>query len=164
MIMIYFAPVPLILPFVLLLGLKQTGLRASLISALVAFLVAALIIGDLDQIVQTNADAMRRAIGISFGVLTVLFPGLLLYKFQSVTGNLEKIVHLLTSLIGSKELQVVTLVIGVSPFLEAISGFGVSVLLVAPLLVALGFTNLKAGILVLLSQISVPLGALGSAR
>lgn len=164
MIMIYFAPVPLILPFVLLLGLKQTGLRASLISALVAFLVAALIIGDLDQIVQTNADAMRRAIGISFGVLTVLFPGLLLYKFQSVTGNLEKIVHLLTSLIGSKELLVVTLVIGVSPFLEAISGFGVSVLLVAPLLVALGFTNLKAGILVLLSQISVPLGALGSAR
>lgn len=159
--MTYFAPVPLILPFVLLLGLKQTGLRASLISALVALVVAAIIIGDLDQIIRTNADAMRRAVGISFGVLTVLFPGLLLYKFQSVTGNLEKTVGLLTSLIGAKELQVVALVIGVSPFLEAISGFGVSVLLVAPLLIALGFSSLKAGILVLLSQISVPLGALG---
>jgi len=159
--MTYFAPVPLILPFVLLLGFKLTGLRASLISVLVAIGIAALIVWDPSQILQTNVEAMQRAIGISFGVLTVLFPGLLLYKFQSVTGNLEKIVDLLTSLIGSKELQVVTLVIGVSPFLEAISGFGVSVLLVAPLLVALGFSNLKAGILVLLSQISVPLGALG---
>lgn len=145
----------------MLLGLKQTGLQASLISALVAFGVAALIISDPAEIMHTNVEAMQRAVGISFGVLTVLFPGLLLYKFQSVTGNLEKIVELLTSLIGSKELQVVALVIGVSPFLEAISRFGVSVLLVAPLLVALGFSNVKAGILVLLSQISVPLGALG---
>ncbi len=159
--MTYFAPVPLILPFVLLLGLKQSGLRASLISTLVAILISAFVLWDPSEIIQSNAEALRRALGIAFGVLTVLFPGLLLYKFQAVTGNLQKIVDLLTRLISSKELQVVALVIGVSPFLEAISGFGVSVLLVAPLLIAIGFSNLKAGVLVLLSQISVPLGALG---
>jgi len=141
--------------------MKQTGLRASIVSTIVAALMAVVIIGDTSLVFDTALDANNRALGISFGVLTVLLPGLLLYRFQAVTGNLEKIVEMLTNLISVKEIQVLTLVIGVSPFLEAISGFGVSVLLVAPLLVAIGFPNLKAGVLVLLSQISVPLGALG---
>ena len=159
--MSYFAPVPLILPFLLLLSFKQTGLRASLLSTISAIAITVLMIWEPAHIAEIFLDSSRRASGIAFGVLTVLLPGLLLYNFQAFNGSLDKIITLLTYIIRCRELQVVTLVVGVSPFLEAISGFGVSVLLVAPLLTALGFSNLKSGILVLLSQISIPLGALG---
>ncbi len=159
--MVYLASVPLALPFLLLIVLKQSGLRTSFVSALAAIAVAGFFTANAADVLPIAARSSGNALAIAFGVLTVLFPGLLLYRLQAATGGLATIVKMIQGLFRSRELQVLALVIGASPFIEAISGFGVSILVVAPLLLALGYSPLKASILVLVSQISIPLGALG---
>ncbi len=159
--MIYLASVPLALPFLLLIVLKQSGLRTSIVSALAAIAVAGFFTADLADLWPIAVESSGNALAIAFGVLTVLFPGLLLYRLQAATGGLATIVSIIQDLFRTRELQVLALVIGASPFVEAISGFGVSVLVIAPILLGLGYSPLKTGILVLVSQISIPLGALG---
>lgn len=159
--MIYLASVPLALPFLLLIVLKQSGLRTSTLSALAAIAIAGFFTASPADLLPISVQAAGNALAIAFGVLTVLFPGLLLYRLQAATGGLATIVSLIQSLFRTRELQVLALVIGASPFVEAISGFGVSILVIAPLLLGLGYSPLKSGILVLVSQISIPLGAMG---
>lgn len=155
------AALPLTMPFVVLLLLKQNGLRASLASSLVALATALAFVPHWTDIGPLGLQATGQAIAIGVGVLTVLFPGLLLYRLQDSSGNMGVLTSLIRRHFPQEAIQLLALLIGVSPFVEAISGFGVSVLVVAPLLLALGYSPLHAGTLALLSQISVPLGALG---
>ncbi|MDO4231367.1 MAG: L-lactate permease [Lautropia sp.] len=155
------AALPLLMPFVMLLLLKQNGLRSSLVSSLVALATATAFMPQWTDIGTLGLRASGQAIAIGIGVLTVLFPGLLLYRLQDSSGSMQVLTALIRRHFPQEGIQLLALLMGVSPFVEAISGFGVSVLVVAPLLLALGYSALQAGTLALLSQISVPLGALG---
>jgi len=158
---IYLAAVPLILPFLLLLGFKQSGLRTSLTSAVVTLALAWFFTTNSADLMSIAAQSAGNALAIAFGVLTVIFSGLLLYRLQAAAGSLAVMVEIVRRGFRSKDTQTLALVIGISTFVEAISGFGVSVLAVTPLLLTLGYSPLKAGALALFGQISVPLGALG---
>lgn len=162
--MVFLAAVPLLLPFVLMLALRQNGLRTSVVSCLVTLLVAGLVQqGHGDVSLAMGALSWRaagQALAIGFGVLSVLFPGLLLYRLQERCGALPVIAAQVRRYFRQRALQVLALTLGISPFVEAVSGFGVSLLIVVPLLVQLGFSPLSAGRLALLSQVSVQLGAL----
>src|ERR671910_1288426 len=50
---------------------------------------------------------------------------------------------------------------GVAPFFESVTGFGVAVVISAPILLAAGFTPLRAAVLASWGQCAVPWGALG---
>jgi lactate permease len=52
-------------------------------------------------------------------------------------------------------------VVGVAPFFESVTGFGVAVVISAPVLLAAGFTPLRAAVLATWGQCAVPWGALG---
>ena len=52
-------------------------------------------------------------------------------------------------------------VIGAAPFFESVTGFGVAVVISAPILLAAGFSPLKAAVLSSWGQCAVPWGALG---
>ena len=158
--MLVLAAIPLLMPFVMLLLLRQNGLHASLASCVVALACACAFV-PADSTLSLALHASGQAVAIGFGVLSVLWPGLLLYRLQVRSGGLDVITALIRQHFRQPPVQLLALLLGVSPFVEAISGFGVSVLVVAPLLLALGHAPLQAGTLALLSQISVPLGALG---
>jgi lactate permease len=52
-------------------------------------------------------------------------------------------------------------VVGVAPFFESVTGFGVAVVISAPILLAAGFSPLRAAVLATWGQCAVPWGALG---
>ncbi|MCA1848867.1 MAG: L-lactate permease, partial [Actinobacteria bacterium] len=52
-------------------------------------------------------------------------------------------------------------VVGVAPFFESVTGFGVAVVISAPILLAAGFSPLRAAVLSSWGQCAVPWGALG---
>src|SRR5215218_4049532 len=52
-------------------------------------------------------------------------------------------------------------VVGVAPFFESVTGFGVAVVISAPILLAAGFTPLRSAVLASWGQCAVPWGALG---
>lgn len=159
--MTFLAALPLTTPFVMLLLLKQNGLRTSLVSSLIALITATAFMPQWTDMGALGVRAAGQAVAIGVGVLTVLFPGLLLYRLQEAAGSMKMLVSLIRHHFPQEAIQLLALLMGVSPFVESISGFGVSVLVVAPLLLAIGYSPLHAGTLALLSQISIPAGALG---
>ena len=104
--------------------------------------------------------ALGAGFASSLTVLTILFPALLLYQVQRITGSINALAKGIAYLCPERELQVLLLVLGLGPFIEAASGFGVGTVVIIPILIAIGFDALPAAILGLLAQVAVPWGGL----
>src|SRR5919107_724236 len=61
----------------------------------------------------------------------------------------------------SGEALALVVVVGAAPFFESVTGFGVAVVISAPILLATGFSPLRAAVLSSWGQCAVPWGALG---
>jgi lactate permease len=107
------------------------------------------------------SGAFLEGAGTSGRVLYVLFGGLLLYNFLSAGGAVEKVSEFLGRLEPEGEALALVVVIGAAPFFESVTGFGVAVVISAPMLLAAGFSPLKAAALSSWGQCAVPWGALG---
>jgi lactate permease len=105
--------------------------------------------------------AFLEGLGTSGVVLYVLFGGLLLYNLLSAGGAIEGVSRFLGRLEPEKETLAVGVVVGVAPFFESVTGFGVAVVISAPILLAAGFSPLRAAVLASWGQCAVPWGALG---
>ena len=107
------------------------------------------------------SGAFLEGFGTSGRVLYVLFGGLLLYNFLSAGGAVERVSKFLGRLEPEGEALALVVVIGAAPFFESVTGFGVAVVISAPILLAAGFSPLKAAVLSSWGQCAVPWGALG---
>ena len=105
--------------------------------------------------------ALLGGLGISAQVLYVLFGGLLLYNLLSAGGAVEAVSRFLGRLEPDPVALAAGVVVGVAPFFESVTGFGVAVVISAPILLAAGFTPLRAAVLASWGQCAVPWGALG---
>ena len=94
-------------------------------------------------------------------VLFVLFGGLLLYNLLAAGGAVEEVSRFLGRLEPDPVALAAGVVVGVAPFFESVTGFGVAVVISAPILLAAGFSPLKAAVLASWGQCAVPWGALG---
>ena len=105
--------------------------------------------------------ALLGGLGTSAQVLFVLFGGLLLYNLLSAGGAVEAVSRFLGRLEPDPVALAAGVVVGVAPFFESVTGFGVAVVISAPILLAAGFTPLRAAVLASWGQCAVPWGALG---
>lgn len=128
---------------------------AALLAALAgAFFWPALELGNF-------SGTLLGGISTSGRVLYVLFGGLLLYNLLSAGGAIQRVSEFLGVLEPEKEALALVVVIGAAPFFESVTGFGVAVVISAPILLAAGFSPLKAAVLASWGQCAVPWGALG---
>jgi lactate permease len=105
--------------------------------------------------------ALLGGLGTSAQVLYVLFGGLLLYNLLSAGGAVEAVSRFLGRLEPDPVALAAGVVVGVAPFFESVTGFGVAVVISAPILLSAGFTPLRAAVLASWGQCAVPWGALG---
>jgi lactate permease len=91
----------------------------------------------------------------------VLFGGLLLYNLLLAGGAVAAVSRFLGRLEPDRVALAAGVVVGVAPFFESVTGFGVAVVISAPILLAAGFTPLRAAVLASWGQCAVPWGALG---
>jgi lactate permease len=105
--------------------------------------------------------ALLRGLGTSAQVLYVLFGGLLLYNLLSTGGAVGAVSRFLGRLEPDPVALAAGVVVGVAPFFESVTGFGVAVVISAPILLTAGFTPLRAAVLASWGQCAVPWGALG---
>ena len=152
------AAAPFLVAGVALLGMRWPAASAG-VAALVAALAGALTWPGLDS--SGLPGAFVEGLGTSGTVLYVLFGGLLLYNLLSAGGAIEGISRYLGRLEPEKEALAAGVVVGVAPFFESVTGFGVAVVISAPILLAAGFTPLRAAVLSSWGQCAVPWGALG---
>lgn len=148
------------LPIVLTLGLLPTKLPSWVAPG--AGLVAALLIAvwwfhapwaDL-------GEAFGGGAGTVVEVLAIIGGGILLARVMDRTGAQQRIATWLSAGGGPTVSTALLMVTGVVPFLESVTGFGVSVIIGLPLLLALGFTPLRAALLSLLGLTVAPWGSM----
>ena len=150
------------LPFaVAAVGLVALGWPAPVAGAasLAAAVVGALVWPPLRALAVPGA--LVGGLGTSAQVLYVLFGGLLLYNLLSAGGAVDDVSRFLGRVEPDRVSLAAVVVVGVAPFFESVTGFGVAVVISAPILLAAGFTPLRAAVLASWGQCAVPWGALG---
>ena len=129
------------------------------VAVLAAALAGAFLYPSLE--VSQLGGAFWAGLGTSGEVLYVLFGGLLLYNLLSVGGAIERMSGFLGRLEPEGEALALVVVVGAAPFFESVTGFGVAIVISAPVLLAAGFSPLRAAVLSTWGQCAVPWGALG---
>jgi lactate permease len=150
------------MPFVVAaVGLAGLGWPASAAggASLAVAVLGAVVWPDLEA--TAVPDALFAGLGTSAQVLYVLFGGLLLYNLLSAGGAVDAVSRFLGGLEPDRVALAAGVVVGVAPFFESVTGFGVAVVICAPILLAAGFTPLSAAVLASWGQCAVPWGALG---
>jgi lactate permease len=154
------ASLPLLAVLVLMLRFRWGGAQAGAIGWIAALLVAALRFGAGWEVL---AYAQIKGALLSLFVLYIIWAALLLYRVTDEAGALSAIGAGLPRLTPDRGLQALLLGWVFGAFLQGVSGFGVPVAVVAPLLVGLGFPPLAA---VVISSVghtwAVTFGSLGS--
>jgi lactate permease len=139
--------------------LQWGGLLAGL-ATLVAAVLLTLMFPFFRLLPHQLLIALGEGITTSLLVFYVLLPGLLLYHLQRTIGSMDVLGQAIARLIPDQDLQALLLVMGLAPFAESVSGFGVGIILVVPIFVALGFSLRQAAMLSILGQMLVPWGGL----
>lgn len=103
---------------------------------------------------------MLRGLLVTLLVAYVVFFGLLLYQLMARGRAVARLAAELAALGGDRAARTLVLCLPLGAFFEAASGFGVGIVVVAPLLLALGYPAPRAALLALLTQNAVPWGAL----
>jgi lactate permease len=152
---------PMLVALLTLALLRWSG-RAAGLATLGLALLLVLFVPGFQLAPLATVVALGRGGGTSLLVLSVLFPGLLLYHLQRVTGSLEVLARGVGGLTGDPARQTLLLVLGLAPFAESVSGYGVGIVVVIPLFVALGIDPRRAALLGVFGQLAVPWGALGA--
>ena len=94
-------------------------------------------------------------------VVLIVLGGIWLSVVMGASGAQRELAGWLSQMCRSPARSVLLIVLGITPFAESVTGFGVGVMVAVPLLRRLGFPPARAAVLSLLGLVIVPWGALG---
>ena len=155
------AAVPLLLLFVLLGVFKITAWLASLVSLAVSLAVAVAIYGmPVGQALLAGTE------GAAFGffpILWIVINAIWVYQMTVKTGHFDVLRRSFASVSDDQRIQAIIIAFSFGALLEALAGFGTPVAVTSVMLMALGFTPLKAATLSLTANTApVAFGAMAT--
>lgn len=151
---------PILLLLFCLLILKMSAIKASAIS----FLIAAVIFFVKYQSgIIGMAISMAKGFSLALFVVLIIWSAMFLYNLVKEVGALNIIDKNLEIIFTDRFTQFLLLTWIFSAFLQGIAGFGVPVIVVTPILIALGFDPLVSVAAVLVGHSwSISFGSMGS--
>lgn len=112
----------------------------------------------------TPVRELRAGVGdiaaLSVEVVLILLGGILLNELLAARGVQRRFGEWVTDVSGGSSRALLLVVLGVTPFVEAVTGFGVGAVVAIPLLLHLGFSPYRSAVAGLLGLVIVPWGAL----
>ena len=151
---------PIILPFLFLVILKMSARKGMALSFLIV-LVGAYFIWDMELIVL--ASSVLQGLHKAFGILIILFGAIIMMNILKMNGAIDRINYGFNNLTIDMRLQAIVIAFLFGALIEGVAGFGTPAVVVAPLLVALGFRPIAAATLALVSNsVPVPFAAVGT--
>jgi lactate permease len=145
-----FAAIPIIVLFVLLGGLKMKAHWASLIALASAILVALIVYGM--PVGQALDSAAEGAVFGIFPIMYIVFMALWIYNMTVDTGHFAVLRRAFNRVSDDQRIQAVIIAFCFGALLEALAGFGTPVAITAVMLIAVGFTPIKAAAVALVSN------------
>ncbi|MCS1351621.1 L-lactate permease [Mechercharimyces sp. CAU 1602] len=158
---LFLASLPILIIFFLLFICKRSTVEAALVACMFAMLVP-FFSSNFSLPLTDLLQAVIKGILTTSIVSYVLIFGIFLYHLMNATGAIKSIAHFVASTTDNPTRQVILLVLAFSPLLESASGFGVSVVVITPILISLGFDRFKAVAMSIIGLTAVPWGALAT--
>jgi lactate permease len=151
---------PIILPFLFLVVLKMSAKKGMAFSFIIVLVAAYFIWGmDFNSLLGSMIQGLHKA----FGILIILFGAILMMNILKMNGAIDRINLGFNSLTKDMRVQAILIAFLFGGLIEGVAGFGTPAVVVAPLLVALGFRPLAAATLALVSNsVPVPFAAVGT--
>ena len=164
--------IPVILLFVLMMGLRVSGWKSALITLIVTILLSLFAAPALGIIPEKYAEASIYAVtgwSVVEGLLKACFPIILIiicaifsYNILCETKEIETIKTQFIQLTPDKGLLVLLLTWGFGGVLEGMAGFGTAVAIPAAILIGLGFKPMFSAVICLVANtVAVGFGAVG---
>ena len=137
----FLALIPLLIVLVLMLRFQWSGAKAGAVGWSVALVIAVLRFGTGWRVL---AYAQLKGALLTLFVLYIIWAALLFYRVTDEAGAVRAIGAGLPRLTPDRGMQALLLGWVFSSFLQGVSGFGVPVAIVAPLMAGLGFPTTSA--------------------
>ena len=164
--------IPILLLFVLMMGLKVSGWKSALITLVVTILLAMFVAPALGIVPEKYADVSIYGVtlwSVAEGFLKACFPIILIiicaifsYNILCETKEIETIKTQFIQLTSDKGLLVLLLTWGFGGVLEGMAGFGTAVAIPAAILIGLGFKPMFSAVICLVANtVAVGFGAVG---
>jgi lactate permease len=145
-----FAAVPLITLFVLLGGLKMKAHWASLISLVVALLIATVVYPmPLGQALDAGFEG---AVFGLFPIMWIVVNAVWIYNMTVKTGDFAVLRRSFAKVSDDQRIQAIIIAFSFGALLEALAGFGTPVAITSVMLIALGFRPIKAASVALVAN------------
>lgn len=155
------AMLPLITVFVTLGLLKWKAHWAGLTALLVAIGVAVLAYGMPVQLAGLSAT-QGAAFGL-FPIMWIVLNAIWLYELTVRSGRFEDLRDVIDAISDDPRIQAIIIAFGFGGLLEALAGFGAPVAITGVMLMAVGFSPMRAAVVVLLANTApVAFGAIGT--
>lgn len=147
-------------PIILVCGLLAFRMRADL-AALAAIVAAAIVAVAWFPITTEAAKGATGSIGpLLIEVVLIILGGVLLAEVLTASGAQSTIARWLTDVCRNPGRVVLLITLGVTPFAESVTGFGLGVIVSIPLLRHIGLSVRRSAVVALLGLVLVPWGSL----
>ncbi|PAT01797.1 lactate permease [Candidatus Izimaplasma bacterium ZiA1] len=151
---------PILLPFLFLVVMKLPAKKGMLYSFLLVLVFSYLFWGMEYNVLGAS---IVQGIHKAFGILIILFGAIILLNVLKLNGAINRINIGFKNLTTDKRILVIIIGYLFGALIEGVSGFGTPAVVVAPLLVVLGFSPLSAAVIALISDsVPVSFGAVGT--
>jgi lactate permease len=155
------ALIPLLTVFVTLGWLRWKAHWAGLTAVLVAIIVAVLVYRMPPGLAVLSAT--EGAVFGLFPIMWIVFTAIVLYQITVVSGRFEDLRATFHLISDDPRIQAIIIAFCFGGLLEALAGFGAPVAITGVMLMALGFSPLRAAAVVLLANTApVAFGAIGT--
>jgi lactate permease len=163
------ASLPLLAILAAMLGLGWSAARAGLVGLTIALAVAWIAFGFGTRTFETlgpafaAGGALLEALSIAATIVWIVFPALCIHELQGRTGALDVLQDAMRRLSDDPRILALLVAWFFVLFVEGAAGFGTSVALAAPFLVAAGFGRVEAVTISLIGHaVGVSFGAVGT--
>ncbi|MBS7529017.1 L-lactate permease [Hazenella sp. IB182353] len=152
---------PILIVLLMLFVLKQSVVRAGIVGC-VASIIIAFILPEFELLLIDIPYPVIKGLLTTSIVAYVLLFGILLFNLMNEEGVIRSFAALVAKSTEDPVRQVLILAVALSPLIESSSGFGLAAIVIAPILIALGFKPYKAVLISLVSLSAVPWGSLAT--
>ena len=157
---VFIASIPILVLIFGIIVLKWNAAKAGSISLILAIVIA------LFQFESTEPNiviAASKGISLSIFVLTVIWSSVFMYNILEFLGLINVIGSNITKLVKNPLAQALVVGWGFGGLIQGVSGFGVPVAVVAPLMILMGFSAPRAAAIALIGHCwATTFGSLGS--
>ena len=147
-----FAALPLITLFVLLGGLRWAAWKAGLVSLAVAVVVALLPFAWAMPVDQTLLVTLEGAAFGLFPIMWIVVNAIWIHNMTVTTGHFAILRRSFAAISDDKRIQAMIVAFAFGALIEGLAGFGTPVAITSVMLIALGFSPIKAAVLALVGN------------